>query len=130
MPLRLSDLPASVAHKLGLRVTIKRSKYGAVKQTVDGEVFDSAKEARRYGELVIRQRVGEIENVQRQPQYLITRDGVVLASYRADFRYQLRATRAWVVEDVKGGQATRTEAYRLRKVFVEAQHGIQIQEIG
>lgn len=77
----------------------------------------------------ILERIGEIENLQRQPQYLIMRDGVVLAVMTLDFRYTRRGTRDWVVEDVKGGKATRTEAYMLRRTLVEAQYGIQIIEV-
>lgn len=129
MPLRASDLPPELAKRLGLHVRIQRSKYGAVKQTVDGERFDSAREARRWGELTYRQKAGEIENLQRQPQFYITRDGQVVATYTADFRYTKRGTREWIVEDVKGGAATKTEAYVLRRNLVEAQYGIRIQEV-
>ena len=129
MPLRASDLPPELATRLGLDVRIKRSKYGAVKQTVDGERFDSCREARRWQELRMLERIGEIGNLQRQPQYLITHEGVVVAVMTLDFRYTRCGTRAWVVEDVKGGNATKTQVYRLRKVLVENQYGVRIEEV-
>lgn len=127
-PLRAADLSPAMAKRLGI-TGATRQKFNAKKQTVDGHVFDSRREAARHGELVYRLKAGEIENLQLQPQYLMTRDGVVLATYTADFRFYDKRLRAWVVEDCKGGEATKTEAYMLRKVFVEAQYGIRIQEI-
>lgn len=117
-----------MAKRLGVTAP-KRQKFNAKKQTVNGIRFDSQREAERHGELVYRMKACEIENLQVQPEYLMTRDGVVLATYTADFRYFDRQSRCWVVEDCKGGDATKTEAYQLRKVFVEAQYGIQIQEV-
>ena len=46
-------------------------KYGAKKATVDGIVFDSRKEARRYSELKILEKAGEIENLRRQVKFLL-----------------------------------------------------------
>jgi hypothetical protein len=47
----------------------KRSKYNAKKTTVDGIVFDSAKEATRYGELKVLEKAGEIHCLLIQPSY-------------------------------------------------------------
>lgn len=128
MPLRVSDLPPGLAAKLGL--TQKRvSKYGNVAVVSDGYRFDSLKEERRYRELRVLERVGAVENVQCQPQFYITRDGQVIATYRADFRYLDRRTRQWVIEDVKSEATRRKEAYRLRKALVESQYGVLIQEV-
>lgn len=42
------------------------NKYGAKKIVVNGEAFDSRMEARRWRELRIIQRAGEIDGLQRQ----------------------------------------------------------------
>ena len=123
-PLRARDLPAGLAKRLGI-ATVKKQKFNA-KRT---ESFDSAREAAYHGELRYREKAGEIENIQLQPEYLIVTHGVVVASFRPDFRFTVRGSREWTVVDVKGGKATRTEAYVLRRNLGEAQYGIQIQEV-
>ena len=47
----------------------RASKYKSVKVTVDGIVFDSKREAKRYGELKIMQQAGLIELLETQPVY-------------------------------------------------------------
>lgn len=100
----------------------KRSKYGAAKTEVDGITFDSRKEARRYAELKILEKAGEIEGLRLQPEYELIpkyrKNGhtVRRTTYRADFEYTEKATGQLVVEDVKG---FRTETYRLKKKLLE-----------
>src|SRR5436190_1293243 len=118
MPLRLTDLSPALARQLGLTAP-KRQKFNAVAIVENGERFDSLKERARYGELVYLEKAGHIENLQRQPQYLITKDGIVIAVMTLDFRYTRRGSREWVVEEVKGGRATRTQVYVLRKKLIE-----------
>ena len=115
-----------------------RSKYGAVKETVDGIVFASKKEAARYVELTHLVAAGLIDQPELQPVFplhvmelwrsqvpiVITTIGV----YKADFRYRDLQTGEIVVEDVKSGP-TKTEAYRLRKRVAEAVHGMCVREV-
>lgn len=123
--------------KLGRQIA-KPSKYHAVKTTVDGITFDSAKEARRYQELKLLEKAGKISHLELQPEYLLGVDDgvfptackVLLGRYRADFRYR---TVPWdyedpevIVEDVKG---MKTPLYRWKKKHVEAQYGIVIREV-
>lgn len=123
----------------------KRSgKYNARKTTVDGITFDSAKEAKRYQELKLLQRAGEIRGLLLQPRFpLWAHDGVVehgpikIGEYRGDFSYEekRRGDRGaerlglhWddVIEDVKG---FKTPLYRWKKKHVEAQYGIRVREV-
>jgi hypothetical protein len=108
-------------------------KYGNVRIEVDGHVFDSKREAKRYAELKLLQLAGEITALELQPVFELsvvplTRPTVRVnvGRYTADFRYvehgQVR------VEDVKS-TATKTTAYRLRKRMVEAIYGITIAEV-
>ena len=102
-----------------------RAKYGNVPTESDGAVFPSKKEARRYQELKLLERAGEIEHLVRQPQFELQpaftdHDGqsVQAITYKPDFGYQMPLTGEIVVEEVKGGKATMTEASRLRiKLF-------------
>lgn len=113
---------------------VRRQKFNARKTVVDGITFDSAKEAARYQVLVLRLRAGEIRDLRLQPTFEIRTAGTAGVQARtgifsADFDYVDVATGARVIEDVKGGRATATTAYRLRKRAVEAAHGITISEV-
>ncbi len=101
-----------------------RNKFGAKKQSVDGIVFASRKEARRYQQLKLLERAGKITGLELQPPFVITINGVKCFTYKADFAYFEDNKR--VVEDVKG---VKTPVYRLKKKCVEAMYGFQIVEI-
>ena len=112
----------------------KRSKYGNKKITFNGMTFDSQKEFNRYGELMLLQRAGRINDLRRQVPYLLIptqKDGrgrVIFreTKYIADFVYFDRDRNRWVVEDVKG---LKTEAYRLKKKIMYWVHRIIIDEV-
>ena len=126
-----------------------RSKYKAVKTTIDGVTFDSKKEAKRYTELKLLEKAGHITHLELQPEYQITINGAKICKYKADFRYftvrqenneqYYNSKGEWqtptmtgdkegqIVEDVKG---FKTPIYRLKKKLVEASYpGTQIVEI-
>ena len=70
------------------------SKYYNQKITVDGITFDSKKEYRRYRELCLMERAGEIDNLERQVKFELIptqkKNGKVVewaCSYVADFVY-------------------------------------------
>lgn len=108
----------------------KLGKYNNRKLTIDGEVFDSQKEARRYRELALLERAGQISDLKRQVKYELIptqRIGgkVVEKScvYIADFVYTENGET--VVEDTKG---FKTPEYRIKKKLLLYVHGIQIRE--
>ncbi len=103
---------------------VKRSKYGSRKTEVDGIVFDSLKESRRYVDLRILEHSGEITGLELQPMYQITVNGKKICKYYPDFRYHDRLGKI-IVEDCKG---VRTGIYRLKKKLMLAVHGIEILE--
>jgi hypothetical protein len=111
-----------------------RQKYGAVPTTVDGVRFHSKAEARRYAELKLLERAGEIRELELQPKFPIVAGGrwclkgreKTVCTYIADFRYRRGPKGILVIEDVKG---MRTPVYKLKKKLVEAQYGIEIVEI-
>lgn len=85
------------------------TKYNNKKVTVNGQVFDSKKEARRYKELLLLEKAGEIKDLRTQVKFKLIpaqRDettGEVIereCSYKADFVYS--EGDKTVVEDVKG----------------------------
>ena len=103
----------------------RKAKFRNVPTEVDGIRFDSRAEARRYGELKLLERAGEIHGLTLQPLYVFEFNGVKIGSYKADFRYERSGV--VVVEDVKSS-ATKTPAYQLRKRMMLAFHGISILE--
>lgn len=109
---------------------LKPSKYHAQPVTVDGIGFASKRESRRYQELKLLAFAGAIRDIELQPRYdLIASNGEICGHYTADFRYFDLEIGKERVEDVKGGKSTSTEAYRLRKRFAQACHGIIIEEV-
>lgn len=104
------------------------SKYHAQPTRVNGIRFDSKKEAERYEQLLLLERVGQITGLELHPRYALyalAQDGTVtkVADYIPDFRYVENGRT--VVEDVKG---VRTPVYRLKKRWMLAQYGITILE--
>lgn len=101
-------------------------KFNAVKTIVDGHKFASKAEVRRYGELKLLEKAGEIFFLTLQPRYDLELETpeVTLGAYVADFSYMLGSK--LVVEDVKG---VKTALYRWKKKHFEAQYGITITEI-
>lgn len=100
------------------------TKYRAIKTEVDGIMFDSKKEAKRYQYLKERLDAGIIADLKLQPQFKCEINGKKICTYKADFEYLLADEIGpqgqighYVVEDVKG---FKTPTYRLKKKLVEA----------
>lgn len=104
--------------------------------TASGAVlrFDSQKEARRYGQLILRQQAGEIRDLRLQVDFTLQEaytdpEGrrVRAIRYRADFTYRERDGRL-VVEDVKS-KPTRTREYLIKRKLMKERRGIDITEV-
>lgn len=102
----------------------KPAKYGNRRTEVDNIWFDSAKEAKEYGILRMRERAGEITDLKLQPEFPIIIMGDQVARYIADFSFVEKGELKIV--DVKG---VRTPTYRLKKKLVERQYSITIIEV-
>lgn len=105
----------------------RRNKFGAVKTTVDGLVFDSKKEARRYAELRIAERAGEITRLETQRVFNLSVNGQHVCDYVADFVY-VAGLAVTVVEDVKSEATRKNRAYRIKVKLMKAIHGITVRE--
>lgn len=103
---------------------LKANKYRNKKTEVDGILFDSQREARRYRELKMLERIGELTDLELQPSFPIEVSGVKICTYKADFRFKHFGKE--VVEDAKG---VKTPVYRLKKKLVKACYGIDIAEV-
>ena len=102
----------------------RRGKYNAKKTEVDGRVFDSRAEARRYSELCLLESAGVIKDLVCQAAFPVFVNSKLICHYYADFTYHENG--AYIVEDVKG---MKTPVYRLKKKLVEALYNITITEI-
>ena len=85
-----------------LRIS-RRNKFNARRTTLDGVKFDSQGEARRWAELQLLERAGEITSLQRQvPFALNVAGGGTVGKIVIDFCYFDKRTNQKVVEDFKG----------------------------
>ena len=112
-------------------VTPCRSKYHSKKVIKDGESFDSVKEYRRWCELKLLERAGQINGLERQKQFELIPSqrmgGKVVeraCNYIADFTYW--QDNRFVVEDTKG---FKTKEYIIKRKLMLWLHGIRIQEV-
>lgn len=118
-----------------------RNKYGNRKVVRDGMEFDSLKEYRRFCELRLLEKAGQVTDLQRQVKFVLipsqyapdtigvrggVRRGKLLereVSYVADFVYTQDGKT--IVEDTKG---FRTADYIIKRKLMLWVHGIRIQE--
>lgn len=111
-----------------------RNKYSNRKVELEGHVFDSQKEARRYAELKLLEQAKEISGLRRQVKYELIpeqRDesGKLIeraVNYFADFVYYDARNKETVVEDTKG---FKTKEYVLKRKLMLYVHGIKVREI-
>lgn len=120
------------------------TKYNNKKVTVDGVTFDSKREAKRYQELLLLEKVGAIRDLKRQEKYVLIpaqyepdiigpkggrKRGRIIereCSYYADFTYWDNERGCQVVEDTKG---MRTKEYVIKRKLMLQVYGIRIIEI-
>lgn len=121
-----------------------QAKYKNQKVEVDGLVFDSKKEARRYQELKLAEKAGAIGDLKRQVRFELipaqrepdqrgpkggTIKGKIIerkVEYVADFVYTDLQDGKTVVEDTKG---LRTPEYIIKRKLLLWIHGIKIREV-
>ena len=111
------------------------SKYGNKKTQMHGIMFDSQREAARYAQLVILERMGRIRGLERQVAYELAPsvrfEGVKRAKpalkYIADFAYWEGDKR--IIEDVKSAATEKLAAFRIKMHLMASVHGLQIRII-
>ena len=112
----------------------RRSKYGNHKIELDGILFDSKKEARRYAELKLLEKAGEIKDLELQKPFIIQpsffdKNGnrQTAIKYIADFVYVDKEGNQ-IVEDVKSPATRKDRVYRIKKKMM-AYNGYEITEV-
>lgn len=123
---KVAEINREVLEEIDQEKKPKRSKYGNSATEVDGIKFDSAREAKRYRELLLLLKAGIIGLLRMQVEYELNPGGTHSLKYLADFVYVLAATGEKVVEDVKG---FRTREYKKKCRLMKKVHGIVITEI-
>lgn len=106
------------------------SKYGAIKTVVDGIQFDSKAEARRWSELRLLERAGQIRDLQRQVKLELVPGCKLHGEDRArppirlvvDFRYIERGQT--IFEDTKGME---TPMSRAKRHMAKVLHGWDVR---
>ena len=123
------------------------NKYGNHKVVVDGSVYDSKKEARRYLELKCWEEHGVIKDLERQKKFILIpaqfepdiigprggrKRGKLLeheVAYYADFCYTDAKTGEYIVEDAKSPITRENAQYIIKRKLMLYIHHIRIQEV-
>lgn len=104
----------------------KPQKYHNQPLVLDGERFDSKREARRWSDLKLMEQGGEISDLKRQVRFEIHVSGQHICDYIADATY-VRAGQ-FTVEDTKSPITRRNAVYRLKRKLLRALYGLEILE--
>jgi hypothetical protein len=102
------------------------NKYGAQRTTLDGHVFASKAEANYYAMLKVREKAGEVFEVQMQRPYALTINGYLICTYRADFAFYDAVEKRNRVIDVKG---VKTKEFIIKSKMMKAIHGIDVEVV-
>lgn len=129
------------------------NKYNARKIVIDGQEFDSRKEASRWQELRMLQKAGIISDLRRQVKFVLipaqyegsseiyqkgpkkgqTKRGKLIeheCAYICDFAYRSTATDRTVVEDVKGCKYSKAyDIFVIKRKLMLERYGIRIKEV-
>ena len=117
------------------------NKYKNIQVEVDGILFQSKKESRRYQELKLLERAGEIQGLTHHKVYVLIPKSAKFrkVDYVADFCYTTKAGE-FIVEDVKGlaGSSATIQkikssgAYKIFKIKQKLMfyiYGIEVKEV-
>lgn len=101
-----------------------RSKYHAIKTTIDGITFDSKREAYYYQLYSRLEELGEIHNLKLQTSIPFLINGKKMFTYKPDFEFD--DLMGHHIVDVKG---VLTPVFKLKKKLIEAQYNVEIEVV-
>lgn len=108
----------------------RESKWNARRTFAHGKWFHSALEAAYYGELLLREKAGELRNVRCQVPYALHVRGQELGKYLLDFAADVSTGGAWIPDgllvEVKGYDVA---FGKWKRRHCELEYGIQIQVV-
>lgn len=105
----------------------RRTKYNVRTVKHEGLTFGSPAEKRRWQDLQLMEKAGEIGELELHPRFSLDVNGHHIGNYTGDFGYF--TPKGYVVEDVKSKATKKARDYPLRKKLMRAIHGIEITEI-
>jgi hypothetical protein len=103
------------------------SVSSVAERTLDGVEFASKLEMKRYAELKMLLRAGEILDLELQPEFRVSINGQHFCTYTADYAYTEKEQR--VIEELKSSGTAKDAAYRLRKKAAELFYGVKVRVI-
>jgi hypothetical protein len=101
-------------------------KYRNKPTVVDGYKFLSMLEAKRYRELKLMEKSGEVADLEVHPRFPLFVGAHHICTYEADFRYTDVKRGTIHIEDTKG---VRTALFILKKKLMKACLGLEVQEV-
>ena len=105
-----------------------RSKYGAQHCEIEhkGKVIKCASkaEAKRFGELILLEKVQKICGLRFHPRFPIAVRQQDICTYVGDAMYYDRDARTWAVEDIKGFE---TEVFKLKAKLFRASYAHELR---
>ena len=101
-----------------------RSKYHAKRVHLDGYLFDSQAEAKRYAELKLLERAGEISRLKVHPRTRVEINGTHICDVEADFGFYDEVKEITRYIDVKGMDLALS---RLKRKLVKALYAMEIE---
>lgn len=105
---------------------MRRRKYNNQPQLIDGFRFDSKLEAKRYGELRLLEKAGEIVELEVHPRFPLFVGKEHICTYIADFKYFDVNRGTLRIEDTKG---VRTALFLLKKKLMRAVLKLEVEEV-
>jgi hypothetical protein len=106
------------------KTKVKTGKFGSIKTTIDGIIFDSKMESQYYTHLKELKAKGEIKDFTLQPEYMLLesfkKDGRTIRAikYISDF-LEIHNDGSEVIVDVKGRE---TEAFKIKRKLFDARY--------
>lgn len=104
----------------------KQRKYRNEPVTVDGHKFASKREAAFYAELKLRDKAGEVAEVELQKPFVLSIKGILIGTYKCDFAFYDNVRHCYRVVDVKG---VLTREFQRTRRLMRALHGIEVEVV-
>lgn len=104
----------------------KPRKYRNEPTIIDGIKFASKREGAYYAELKIREKAGEVAEVELQKRFIFSLKGQLIGTYKSDFAFFDNVRRCYRVVDVKG---VITKEFQRTRRMMRAFHGVEVEVV-
>ena len=103
---------------------MRKSKFKNIRTEIDGIRFQSKAEGNYYAMLKIREKAGEVYNVELQKPYAFVINGFLVCTYKADFVFYDQVEKRERIVDVKG---VKTPEFVIKSKLMKAVHGLTVE---